>query len=95
MKMELITQEHQDAMIYITKEDFIKSYEEDKEKAFKDLDLIIEMFTSLACFKMEFEMEELEEIYDTLKTIKKYSGIVLVFIEFEDDEMGMDICYAK
>lgn len=98
MKMELITKKHngldEEAMVIIAKDEFIKIYEFDKEKAFAEVEAIVDMFTSPQCFSMEFTMEKLEEIYETLKS-SECKGVALVYTELEDGELGMEFCRVK
>lgn len=94
MKIEFVTQnsggldEH--SFIYITKGEFVKAYEINKNKAFKDLNGIIEMFTSPACFNTEVNSIAFEKLYEHLQK-SKYKGLALTYQENNHGNTTMQI----
>ena len=66
MKLEFIGnangQLNEDSFIYITKGEILKAYNENKAKAFNELNGIIEMFTTPACFCDQLTPEAFEKI---------------------------------
>ena len=62
--------------IYIKKNEFIKSYERDKDAAFDEFNHIIELLTGLACFRDQVDNEKFEDIYQKLQN-PKYKAVVL------------------
>lgn len=94
MKIEFITQEdgglNEYSFIYITKGEFIRAYENNKNKAFKDLNGIIEMFTSPACFNTEISFIAFEKLYEHLQK-SKYKGFIFSYEENEYENTRMQI----
>lgn len=63
--------------IYITKNEFLKSFEKDKEQCYQEFSMCVEMYTTPCCFRFNFNMDYIEAIYSKLKSKSKYKGIIL------------------
>ena len=66
MKIEFIGRKYggldETSCIYITKGELLRAYESDKQKAFFDLNGIVEMFTTPACFNQSITEQAFEKI---------------------------------
>lgn len=77
--------------LYITKNNFIKSYEQSKSQCFLEFSYIIEMYTTPHCFGFHLKYEDIDFIYNTLKSTSTYKGVVLGVKEIYDysiNELG-------
>lgn len=70
--------------LYITKNEFMKSFERSKEQCHKEFSTCVSMYTSPCCFESYPETEFIENIYDKLKAKSRLKGIILGIKEIKD-----------
>ena len=63
--------------IYITKGEFIRNYELDKQASYKAFPQIVEMYSTPHCFYQEIDFEVFKKVYQNLKSKSSYKGISL------------------
>lgn len=63
--------------IYITKGEFIRNYELDKQASYKAFSQIVEMYSTPHCFYQEIDFEVFKKVYQNLKSKSSYKGISL------------------
>lgn len=99
MKLEFIGREHggldETSCIYITKGELLKAYKDDKKKAFHDLNGIIEMFTSPACFYEPMTLQAFEKICNVHLQKTTYKGILLTYGEDENGNSTLQVSLVK
>lgn len=85
---------------YITKNEFIKNYENSIEESYKTFSQLVEMYTTPHCFHREVSFIAFQKIYENLKTKSKYKGItfgVTVEYDYSINKLGQpmyDLCVA-
>lgn len=99
MKLEFIGnangQLNEDSFIYITKGEILKAYNENKAKAFNELNGIIEMFTTPACFCGQLTPEAFEKICQVHLQRTIYKGIILSYGENHEgrEYLQISLCH--
>lgn len=99
MKLEFIGKEDggldETSCIYITKHELLKAYTADKKKAFRDLNGVVEMFTSPACFNNSITLQAFERICDVHLKKTTFKGILLSYTENENGNPNLEVSLIK
>ena len=69
----------EDSFVYITKGEVLKAYNDDSMRALNELNGIIEMFTSPACFNDELTPVALKKICEEHLVKTTYKGLTLSY----------------
>lgn len=99
MRIEFIGRKYggldETSCIYITKGELLRAYESDKEKAFGDLDGIVEMFTTPACFNQSITEQAFEKICNVYLKKTTVKGILLSYGEDEHGRTNLQVSLVK
>lgn len=92
MKFELIPTNSeysfQKFILYITRNELIKLYEENRDLCYSSIGEITEMFTAPNCFECYLEPKEIDILYTGLINRKSYKGILFSITESETEFGG-------
>jgi hypothetical protein len=78
----------QDFILYITRNELIKLYEENKALCYSSIGTVSEMFTAPNCFECYLEPKYIDSLYNGLIEHKSYKGVLLSIVEIARDEYG-------
>ena len=99
MKIEFIGRKRggldETSCIYITKGELLRAYESDKQKAFFDLNGIVEMFTTPACFFQPITKQTFEKICNVYLKKTTVKGILLSYGEDEHGRTNLQVSLVK
>lgn len=99
MKLEFIGEEHggldETSCIYITKGELLRAYTADKKKAFHDLNGIIEMFTSPACFCGSITLQAFENICEIHLEKSTFKGVLFSYGENKNGNSTLRISLVR
>lgn len=99
MKFEIIqtssnVYSYKDFILYITRNEIIKLYEENKDLCYSSIGVISEMFTTPNCFHSTLDSKEIDILYNGLLEHKSYKGVLLSIHENESgNRRSLSIAY--
>ena len=80
-------------VLKISRTEFLKSYNRNKEEFFEELNYAIEMFCAPNCFEHALTKTMMEQLVENFKTT--YQAVLFDIIENESGNHGIRIAYAK